>query len=200
MRLIIDLHVHTNSSHDSTITPIQLLEQMRFAGINAVAITDHDTMEGYKRIRNSSAFKDMIILPGVEVSTELGDLIILGLENPTIMADPFKVVEAARDEGGFILAPHPFDERRVSVGEKVSILNVDAIETVNAKCSNDANRQAREFARALRLPAVGGSDAHEKSQVGSVVNVLECERDVGSIMEGLRRGAKIVARGKSAMR
>lgn len=196
MKVFLDAHIHTNSSPDSSINPSQLLERAVATGLNAIAIVDHDTMNGYKRIKHSALFSEFLIVPGVEVTTDLGEIAILGLEEPMIAKDPYEVVDSARQAGGLIFAPHPFDMRRVSLHEKCSLLNLDAIETVNGKCSNDANRQAKEFAKALGLPSIGGSDAHEKGQIGMVVNMIECEKKLDAVLAGLRKGAKVLVRQK----
>lgn len=194
MRMVLDPHIHTNMSPDSSLTLNQLRDGMLGAGINAIAITDHDTMEGYWRLKHSSAFKDFLVLPGVEVTTDLGDLIVLGLEDPPIKRDANLVIDLARSQGGIIVAPHPFNGSRSSLGEKCGMLKVDLIETVNGKCRSECNRQAKEFASFLHLPGVGGSDAHERRQVGSVVNILESEKSLDSILGALKRGGKIIVK------
>ncbi|XRH75092.1 MAG: PHP domain-containing protein [Candidatus Methanosuratincola verstraetei] len=194
MRILLDAHVHTNSSPDSTLTPGQLLERLKTKGINAVAITDHDTMDGYRRVMDTKGFADIIVVPGIEITTDLGDIIVLGVTEAIVSRDAFEVVDRARASGGIIVAPHPFDWKRASLGEKSAMLGVDLIEGVNGKCSRDENQQAKEFAKAIGAPVVGGSDAHDKGQVGAVVNVIECEKDLDSLLAALRRGAKSIIR------
>lgn len=189
MVIMLDAHVHTNSSPDSSLTIKQLLEEMRAKGLNAVAVTDHDTMEGFRRVRHSSAFKDLLVIPGVEISTDQGDLIILGLEDPPLgLRDAGQVIEAAHAVGGLVVAPHPFDTRRPSLGERCGMLKVDAIEIANGKCHREENSQAKGIAKVLGLPGIGGSDAHRKEDVGAVINILNCRSDVGSVLDALRKG------------
>jgi hypothetical protein len=200
MKVVFDPHIHTNISPDSSISPNQLLAGLHEAGINAVAITDHDSMEGYRRIKHNSAFKDLLIVPGIEVSTEAGDLIVLGLEDPPVFRNPVMLVESVHRAGGLVLAPHPFDTSRKSVGTLIDKLGVDFVEVFNGRCGANANKEAREFASAIGLPAVGGSDAHHKEEIGSVVNVLECDKTVEGVLKGLKKGAKIVVRKKLGAR
>ena len=77
-----DLHVHTKYSMDSTISPKSLVDQLcAHATVKVVAVTDHNTVEGYTRVRElASAFPDVLVIPGIEVGTPLGDLILLGVE------------------------------------------------------------------------------------------------------------------------
>jgi predicted metal-dependent phosphoesterase TrpH len=194
MRIVIDPHIHTNSSPDSSITSNQLLDGMLTSGINAIAVTDHDTMEGYRRLKNNQAFSRFLIIPGIEVTTDVGDIIILGLEEPPISKNAGQLIDLAHSSGGVVVAPHPFDGSRVSLGEKCGMLKVDLIETFNGKCRGDSNRQAKGFSAALGLPGIGGSDAHERGQIGTVVNILECERSLEAVLKGLKKGANIVVR------
>ncbi|MGQ9759834.1 MAG: PHP domain-containing protein [Candidatus Methanomethylicaceae archaeon] len=200
MKVVFDPHIHTNSSLDSSITPNQLLGGLLAAGINAVAITDHDSMEGYRRIKHNSAFRDLLLVPGIEVSTDAGDLIVLGLEDPPVFRDPLILVERVHRAGGIVLAPHPFDGSRRSIGTLCDKLGVDIVEVFNGRCVGDGNREAKEFANALGLPGVGGSDAHQKEEIGSVINVLECERTIEGILRALKKGCKTVVRKKPGAR
>lgn len=196
MKIILDPHIHTNSSPDSTLTINQLLSGIFAAGINAIAITDHETMEGYKRLKSSPSFKGILLIPGIEISTNVGDLILLGLENPPISRDPIILIERAREMGGLIIAPHPFDENRRSIGNLCAKLGVDLIEVYNGRCSAKANKEAKEFATALNIKMIGGSDAHRKEDLGSVVNIIECEMQMENILEELKKGCKIIIRRK----
>jgi len=194
MKILLDAHVHTNSSPDSSLTPGQLLERLRVKGINAVAITDHDTLDGYRRVLDTKGFDEILVIPGIEVSTDLGDIIVLGTTETIVSRDAFEVLDSARAAGGIIVAPHPFDWKRTSLGEKSAMLGVDLIEGVNGKCSRAENQQAKEFAKAIGVPVVGGSDAHDKAQVGAVVNFVDCEKDLDSLLAALRKGAKAIVR------
>ncbi|MDI9644396.1 MAG: PHP domain-containing protein [Candidatus Verstraetearchaeota archaeon] len=194
MRILLDAHVHTNSSPDSSITPKQLLERMKLRGMNAVAITDHDTLEGYRRVMDTRGFSEYIVIPGIEVSTTIGDLIVLGIQEAFNTTDAFEVAQMARELGGVLVAPHPFDWRRASLGERSALLGVDLIECANGKCGNKENQQAKEFAKAVGIPVIGGSDAHEKQQIGSVLNVIDCDWEIDSLLAALRRGAKTILR------
>src|SRR3989337_4369802 len=75
-----DLHVHTTYSSDSAINPRILVEQLVTHNfIKVAAVTDHDTVKGCGVTRQlASAYPDILIIPGVEISTPQGDIIILG--------------------------------------------------------------------------------------------------------------------------
>ena len=77
-----DLHNHTTYSIDSITSPRVLVEQLTIhAKIKVAAITDHNNIRGIEETqRLASTYKDVLIIPGVEISTTQGDLLILGTE------------------------------------------------------------------------------------------------------------------------
>lgn len=65
---MLELHCHTTYS-DGTLTPTQLLEAAKEAGVKAIAITDHDTLAGWDEAETAASELDMTWVPGVELST-----------------------------------------------------------------------------------------------------------------------------------
>ncbi|MDY4669344.1 MAG: PHP domain-containing protein [Oliverpabstia sp.] len=76
----IDLHVHSNCS-DGTFTPSQLVAYALEKGLQAIALTDHDTTEGIEQAQAAAQNTSLQVIPGIELSTAyLGrDIHILGL-------------------------------------------------------------------------------------------------------------------------
>ena len=69
---MIDLHVHSTAS-DGNYTVPQLLEKATHIGLTAMAITDHDTVDGV--LEYESLFltkKRPILIPGIELSVDFG--------------------------------------------------------------------------------------------------------------------------------
>ena len=79
MQVKADLHVHTIYSRDSLITPEDLVFYAKKRGLTAVAITDHDTVEGALKIAKET---DFLIIPGIEVSSRNGHIVGLNLQEP----------------------------------------------------------------------------------------------------------------------
>jgi predicted metal-dependent phosphoesterase TrpH len=77
---MIDLHTHSNKS-DGTDNPGDLIKLAKSEGLKAIALTDHDTLEGLEEARISAIEEGIIFIPGVEISTQFpgGELHILGL-------------------------------------------------------------------------------------------------------------------------
>lgn len=63
----VDLHVHSNFS-DGELSPEQLLEEAQWAGLSAIALTDHDNIDGLARARSAGAERSIEIVAGVELS------------------------------------------------------------------------------------------------------------------------------------
>ena len=77
----IDLHAHTTAS-DGSLTPTQLVEAATSIGLEAIAVTDHDTADGVAEAVTAGANLGIRVVPGIEISAEVdsGTLHILGYE------------------------------------------------------------------------------------------------------------------------
>jgi len=64
-----DLHLHTHFS-DGTFTPEELVERACSSGLSAIALTDHDTMEGCARAASACAAAGLEFVPGTELTAE----------------------------------------------------------------------------------------------------------------------------------
>lgn len=75
----IDLHVHTTAS-DGTLTPAELVALAQEKGLKAVAVTDHDTVEGLPEALKAAGSRGFEVVPGVEISVDYrgGEMHILG--------------------------------------------------------------------------------------------------------------------------
>ncbi|MDE6914031.1 MAG: HAD hydrolase family protein, partial [Lachnospiraceae bacterium] len=76
----IDLHVHSIRS-DGTMTPKELVDYAVSKGLKAMALTDHDTVDGIDEIMEYAKDKPVEIIPGIEYSTQYNerDVHIVGL-------------------------------------------------------------------------------------------------------------------------
>jgi predicted metal-dependent phosphoesterase TrpH len=67
---VIDLHTHTNES-DGTYTPAELVDEALCRGLEALAITDHDTFAGYDRAVPIAGAKGLDLVCGIEINTRM---------------------------------------------------------------------------------------------------------------------------------
>lgn len=182
-----DLHVHTIYSHDSLITPKNLIFYAKKRGLTAVAITDHDTIEGALKIARET---DFLIIPGIEVSSRNGHIVGLNLQEPVqkgLSSD--ETVDKIHDAGGIAVACHPFALFKGSL-KKYTNAKFDAIETINASAFpfNRSARKAQEIADRFGLSRVAGSDAHFVSALGHAYTVIDAEPQVDALSKAITKG------------
>jgi PHP domain/Glycosyltransferase Family 4 len=170
----VDLHMHTDHSHDCA-TPVEvLLATAREQGLGAIAVTDHNEISGALEARSRADGAGVKVIVGEEVKTAgQGEVIGLFIEEkiPRGMSLEQTVAEIKR-QGGLVYVPHPFD-RMHSVPDYEHLLrivdDVDAIEVFNPRVAIGAfNEEASRFAAKYRIPAGAGSDSHVAQGLGSV--------------------------------
>lgn len=195
-----DLHLHTYYSPDARIKPKTIVNQL-FAHptIKAVAITDHNTLRGYNKARKlASAYQDIMIIPGVEISATGGDIVVLGVtELPPKPWSPENVIDFAREREGLAIAVHPY--RAFGLGDQARNFSFDAIEVLNGISSNQANRMAQELAKGMALPGVAGSDAHRTNEMWSVHTEVQASSDIEEILKAIKKGSVTVASAKESI-
>ncbi len=175
MQIKADLHVHTTYSKDSLITPKDLIFYAKKRGLNAVAVTDHNELEGAYKIAKET---DFLIIPGMEVSSADGHIVALNVNE--LIPRGFSAVETVERihrAGGVAIACHPYVLFKGCLREKVCS-SFDAIETINARAFPFKNsmKKAEEAAERLKLSRVAGTDAHYGPQIGYSYTVIETSK------------------------
>jgi predicted metal-dependent phosphoesterase TrpH len=184
-----DFHIHTKYSCDASQQPKTIVEKLNaHPTLNAIAITDHNTTQGSLEAQElAEAYQDILIIPGVEISTEEGEIIILGItELPPKPWIAENVVDFAKANNGLTIAPHPY--RGVGMGDMARHLDLDAIEVLNGITEPDLNRQAETLARTMGLPGVAGSDAHDDKDSWNVCTEVQASLEVGDVLKAVRKG------------
>jgi len=165
VRVKFDLHVHSKFSRDSLSEPKDIVSVAKRHGIGGIAITDHDVLGRFP----SNVAKDLIIIKGSEVKTEIGDIIGLFLTENIRSNISFRVVDEIRDQGGLVILPHPYRDHILSAW---IIEEADAIEGFNARVSQKGNERAIELCIKKGKPMIAGSDAHFSFEVGRASTVI----------------------------
>ena len=127
--LKIDMHVHTVYSKDSLIKPKELIDYGILKGIDGIVICDHQSLAAYKILKHKAAEKDFIIIPGMEIETNIGEVIGIFLDEDFQIKNNnfFTVIDKIKDSNGLVFIPHPFDFLRDN-HLKMSLLNDQIIE------------------------------------------------------------------------
>jgi predicted metal-dependent phosphoesterase TrpH len=171
-----DLHMHTTFS-DGWPSPGELVDHATATGLNVIAVTDHDTIEGALRAAEHAARRSKLhVVIGEEISSRNGHIVGLFIERrirPGMSAAA--TVHAIHDQGGLAVAVHPFwrTQRPArggmvhGVGWLAAELDFDAVEVENATPGFYVfNQLARRLNVGLRSAELGGSDAHILDAIG----------------------------------
>jgi glycosyltransferase involved in cell wall biosynthesis len=203
-RIDVDLHMHTDHSHDCA-TPVEvLLATARAQGLGAIAVTDHNEVSGALEAAAKAADYGVKVIVGEEVKTaHQGEVIGLFLKEkiPRGLTLAETVAEIRR-QGGVVYVPHPFD-RMHAVPDYEHLLDVvedvDAIEVYNPRVAiGSFNEEAARFAAKYRIPAGAGSDAHVTQGLGSVRVRMPDFDGPDEFLEALR-AAEIVTKPSSLL-
>jgi predicted metal-dependent phosphoesterase TrpH len=191
----IDLHVHSSFSKDCASPVESILKQACSIGLDGIAICDHDTIEGSREAQRlvEEHGMDLVVVPGVEVTTTRGHLLVLGdCGRFQKNKDPVDIIRLARAQDCLIVAPHPYKGYPKSLGN-VSDLDVDAIETLNSRyIFGRFNTLAVRMAVELELPMLGNSDAHFVEMVGRAYSEIDSGPSVDALFKAIISGKTTV--------
>ena len=192
--LSVELHAHSSLSYDGRDAVEKLLARAADAGLDALAVTDHDEIAASLRAVELAPEYGLLGIPGMEVTSAAGHVLALGVDEQIPDGLPFgTTLDRIHEQDGVVVVPHPFQESRSGVMANISraeLAQADAIEVYNSRLlTGRANRQARTFAREHGVPQTAGSDAHISEMVGRAVTLVETdERSVPSILGAIRDG------------
>jgi predicted metal-dependent phosphoesterase TrpH len=189
---IVDMHLHTvKGGSDSSLTPEQLMGEARRIRLGGVNISEHDRLWDARELERLRSKSGLFVSGAMEVSTDLGHIIVIGLDHylPGIQraAELRRVVT---EVGGFMFLAHPFrhffdpvhfrrddsDPPSLTPEEaaRLPIFElVDELEVANGGCTPDENHFALLVARILGKRGIGGSDAHSTHGLGCFTTVFQ---------------------------
>lgn len=173
--MLIDMHLHeVTYSTDSFINLDQIVSVARQRGLDAVCITDHDSMGLNEYAEAYSRKVDFPIFVGIEFLTLRGDITAWGIEDyPTVQTTAQAFIDHVQTTGGFCVSCHPFRNNNRGLEEHLKdVVNLHGVEVLNGSTSLEANRKALRYARELGLKPIGASDAHTIHQIGKFATWL----------------------------
>jgi predicted metal-dependent phosphoesterase TrpH len=189
----LDLHAHTRFFHGREraarwFDPVgfrMLTWAAAARGLDGVALTNHDY---YREFDASVAVPDdLAVVPGNEISTSRGHLLVVGPDPPTDTTPgeltPPEAVDLAHDRGCVAIVAHPY--RNSTVRETDA--DFDAIE-INGK-HQFAWALVEQLAEERGLPMVGGSDAHYPVEAGRAYTLVDAEKPTPeAVADAIRAG------------
>ena len=166
-----DFHIHSKYSQDSFLSPQSIIRMAKRKGLSAIAVTDHETIKGAKEtMKKARISSDLLVISGIEVKTNMGDLIGLFVEEEIATRDFYEVIDEIREQNGLIVLSHPSRGHRNM--SKQIMLEIDIVEALNGRSSCEKNLEAKNLALSLNKPVVAGSDAHFSFEIGCVRTIF----------------------------
>jgi predicted metal-dependent phosphoesterase TrpH len=189
----VDLHLHSDYSHDGQSSLEELIQRCAECGLDRIALTDHNTVEGAQALAEKAPALAII---GEEAKTREGEVIGLFI---TSRLPPFlpaqDVMDMIHGMGGLTYMPHPVDRHRSHFSpERIVELadRIDIIETYNAWCEPAANQAAARLAVDLGKVAATGSDAHAAHELGRSWMEIDDYTSPQDFLEKLRHARHVV--------
>lgn len=160
-------HLHTRHSFDSILSPHKIVARARELKIDALIVTDHNTLKGSLEARRASQGNPPLVIVAAEYQSEKGDIIGLFLQEEIRSRESNVIVRQIHEQGGLVVLPHPYKGHKL---DDQLLSGVDMVETFNSRCSSEENDRARQLAEEWKLPEIAGADAHCFSELGAALN------------------------------
>ena len=186
-----DLHAHTHFSRDAVTSVETFAHRYERAGIDCVAVSDHNNVDGALAVREIAPFRVII---AEEIKSSEGEIIGLFLQETVRKGlTPEDTVRAIREQAGLVLVPHPFDRMRRSPLREEALLrilpDVDIIEVFNARTIFSADdERGRKLAEEHGKLMSGSTDAHTPWEIGRAYTELPAFEGPGDFLIALREG------------
>ncbi len=192
-----ETHLHTSACSACSVSDsVKLVDAAVKSGYSGIIITNHlfygntavdrnlpwdDFIDKYKfdylKAKEYARQFDIDVLFGVEEVYETGkEALIYGLEPDTLKSAPYsfnkdisKISKFVRENGGFIVAAHPFRNRSYipDPDKTPDISKFDALETRNYFNTPEDNQKAIDFAIKTNMPQICGGDIHNTKDFGN---------------------------------
>ena len=202
MSIRVELHCHNSFSnfhlgadeppYDSDVSVREQLECARALGLDAIFVTNHNTLDGYDQMlsykKSHAKFAGIGVYPAEEITTDTGaHVLAYGIHDAIPAGTPLgEIVDAVRGQGGVSSAPHPFS---LLDALRDDAADCDMIEVFNSNNVDIlSNVKARQFAIENNMTQVAGSDSHILSTLGRCVNTIDSENDLDGILHALKHG------------
>ncbi len=204
--MLIDLHNHTwPLSLDSNMSPSALVERAKKAGLDGICLTEHDWFWAQPAVERLCEQHDFLVLPGVELTTEEGHLLVFGLDSYVFgMHRASFVKESVQRADGAVIAAHPYRRQFKPEGDygvpayRDQVLHAcdnpalqmsDALEVFNGRASSTENSFSLDVMEHLGMKGLAASDAHDLTDVGACATHFDRRiRNVAELIEELKAG------------
>ena len=195
--MLIDLHTHTKPlSWDSYLTPDELVERSRAAGLDGICLSEHDFFWKPEEIAELAKRHSYLVLPAIEINTDDGHILAYGLTKYVYgMHRSHELAKHVDEAGGTMVAAHPYrrqmpwyieserdyEEALVRASRNPAYRYCLALEAINGRGTEEENKFSQRLCDLMQVRGTAGSDAHARTDIGRCAT--EFERRVETIEE-----------------
>lgn len=173
--MLVDMHLHEcTHSLDSFINLDQIITVAKARGLDAVCITDHDSMGLKDYAAEYSEKVGFPIFVGIEFFSLQGDITAWGIDSyPDHRISAQAFIDHVNKAKGFCVSCHPFRNNNRGLEDNLrTVRGLHGVEVLNGSTALEANRTALRYCRELGLQAIGASDAHVVPNIAKYVTWL----------------------------
>jgi predicted metal-dependent phosphoesterase TrpH len=203
--MLIDLHTHTRPlSWDSFLTPDELIERSKAAGLDGICLSEHDYFWKPEDVAELAKRHSYLVLPAIEINTDDGHILAYGLEKYVYgMHRSHELAHYVEQADGALVAAHPYrrqmpwyieneidyEEALARGARNPAYRYCAALEVINGRGSAKENEYSRRLAEQMRMAGTAGSDAHARHDIGKCATFFERDvRDLEGLIEELKAG------------
>lgn len=203
--MLIDLHTHTRpSSWDSFLTPDELVERSKQAGLDGIVLSEHDWAWDPEEVRALAKRHDFLVIPAMEINTEDGHMLVYGMHKYVFgMHRAHELAGHVQEVDGVMVAAHPYRRQHPwnwdSEKEWADALDraqrngayrfVAGLEVLNGRGKANENGFAQHLADQMGFHGTAGTDSHQTGDIGKCATYFERDvRGEAELIEELRAG------------
>ena len=203
--MLIDLHTHTRPlSWDSYLSPDDLIERSKQAGLDGICLSEHDYMWDPEDVAALAKRHNFLVLPAVEINTDEGHMLVYGVHKYVYgMHRSGELARHIEQAKGAMVAAHPYrrqmpwyvDNERdyhdalVRAARNPAYQYCVALEKLNGRGTVKENQFSAALCDHMEMPGTAGTDSHSRSDIGRVATDFERRiDDLEGLIEELKAG------------
>ena len=195
--MLIDLHTHTRPlSWDSYLTPDDLVERSKQAGLDGICLSEHDYLWNPDDVLALGKRHNFLVLPAIEINTDDGHILVYGITKYVYgMHRSQELARHVDQVSGAMVAAHPYrrqmpwymdDDRDYRDALERASRNPAyrycvALEALNGRGTIKENKFSADLCEFMEMPGTAGTDSHARSDIGRCAT--EFERDIRTVEE-----------------
>jgi hypothetical protein len=195
--MLIDLHTHTRPlSWDSYLTPDELVERSKAAGLDGICLSEHDFFWKPGEVAELAKRHYYLVLPAIEINTDDGHILAYGLDKYVYgMHRSHELAHHIEQARGAMIAAHPYrrqmpwyiesardyEDALLRASRNAAYGYCAALEVINGRGTEKENEFSQRLCALMGMRGSAGSDAHARIDIGRCATRFE--REIGTIEE-----------------